>query len=268
MLFIDSYKKIFNNRRMEYKNISLLEFQNEYLKCFKEICTFLDNNSIHYSLAFGTMLGAAREQNIIPWDYDIDIYIYDNEWSKLECCLKNDNILYSSFKNGNNTFGLSRILIPSLYRQRYDEKQPSMAFIDLFHLITIDKDNKKIIKTKKLIQTLTYYNHIKYDNYIPNSSIKRFARKFLPSYKFTNFILNPRIKKISNETAKYVTPLYYNDFYYFYPKSSKFVKLKFGNDFYFVFENFDDILSLKYGDWKTPVKDGRVECMKFYVPND
>jgi len=39
----------------------------------KDIAVFCEENNISYYLAFGTLLGAAREKGMIKWDYDIDI---------------------------------------------------------------------------------------------------------------------------------------------------------------------------------------------------
>ena len=48
------------------------------LKMFDKCMT---ENSIHYSLAFGTMLGAVREHGFIKHDLDIDVVIWNEDYS-------------------------------------------------------------------------------------------------------------------------------------------------------------------------------------------
>ncbi len=52
----------------ELKNTQCIEFQ--ILKVVDEFCK---KNSIQYSLAYGTLIGAVRHQGFIPWDDDIDL---------------------------------------------------------------------------------------------------------------------------------------------------------------------------------------------------
>ena len=50
------------------------------LLVFHQIC---EENSIHYQLAFGSLLGAIRDNGQIPWDYDIDVFIRAEDRKKL-----------------------------------------------------------------------------------------------------------------------------------------------------------------------------------------
>lgn len=50
------------------------------LKDFIEIC---DENNLDYFLFFGTEIGAVRHQGFIPWDDDIDIAMFRDEYEKL-----------------------------------------------------------------------------------------------------------------------------------------------------------------------------------------
>lgn len=54
------------------KNI-LIEFDN-----------FCKKNQIQYSLGYGTLLGAVRHKDIIPWDDDIDIIVSRSEFERME----------------------------------------------------------------------------------------------------------------------------------------------------------------------------------------
>lgn len=48
-------------------------------KNLKSLKTILDSRSIHWGLAFGSLLGAVREHDFIDWDEDIDIYVLAEE---------------------------------------------------------------------------------------------------------------------------------------------------------------------------------------------
>jgi len=50
--------------------------QEEYLKCLKEIKEILDKNSIGFWLAYGTLLGFAKNGKMLKGDDDIDIGIW------------------------------------------------------------------------------------------------------------------------------------------------------------------------------------------------
>lgn len=57
------------------KELTLKEIQQESLKILLDVHRFCESNGIRYSLAYGTMIGAARHKGFIPWDNDIDIYM-------------------------------------------------------------------------------------------------------------------------------------------------------------------------------------------------
>ena len=49
------------------------------LKDFIDIC---DENNIDYFLFFGTEIGAVRHQGFIPWDDDIDVIMFRDDYEK------------------------------------------------------------------------------------------------------------------------------------------------------------------------------------------
>lgn len=54
---------------------------------FHRVCEI---NNIPYQLAFGSLLGAIRDGGQIPWDYDVDVFIYYNDRTRLIEALEHD----------------------------------------------------------------------------------------------------------------------------------------------------------------------------------
>lgn len=52
----------------------------EVLSLFGEIC---EEHDIRYYIAYGTLLGAVRHQGFIPWDDDIDLWMFRHDMMKL-----------------------------------------------------------------------------------------------------------------------------------------------------------------------------------------
>lgn len=65
------------------KVIDLEELKVLQMDVLTAIDKFCVENGITYSLAGGTLLGAIRHKGYIPWDDDIDIYLYRDDYNKL-----------------------------------------------------------------------------------------------------------------------------------------------------------------------------------------
>ena len=53
------------------------------LKMLVDVTTFLKANRLKYAVTFGTLLGAVRNQSIIPQTADIDLYLPEESREKL-----------------------------------------------------------------------------------------------------------------------------------------------------------------------------------------
>ena len=62
---------------MELRELQLYKLQ--FLSDITQLC---DKHNIHYSLAYGTLLGAIRHGGFIPWDDDIDIIMPWKDYQK------------------------------------------------------------------------------------------------------------------------------------------------------------------------------------------
>ena len=106
---------------------SYKRFGREALRLFTEC---MDANDIHYTLAFGSILGAIREHGFIKHDLDIDVFIWHKDYS-------------STIINQLEAFGFSlsrSISIDSDKYGREDTVQYKGVHIDIFYLYpAIDK---------------------------------------------------------------------------------------------------------------------------------
>lgn len=68
------FKKKLQNKRQKLFQKNALNVIALFDKCCEE-------NSINYTLAFGTLLGAIREKGFIKHDFDIDVCIWNSEYS-------------------------------------------------------------------------------------------------------------------------------------------------------------------------------------------
>jgi phosphorylcholine metabolism protein LicD len=84
--------------------ITRSEAQEHLLAAFSRLVKLLDESKVMYFLAFGTLLGAVRQHAIIPWDDDLDIFIYEKDVNRLRTLIlsqMSDICEYSTSDNPN-----------------------------------------------------------------------------------------------------------------------------------------------------------------------
>lgn len=75
-------QQLYQNFTEEQKQ-KLHEIQEIELKILRELDRICEKYGLHYSLSGGTLLGAIRHKDFIPWDDDIDIDLKRDDFNKL-----------------------------------------------------------------------------------------------------------------------------------------------------------------------------------------
>lgn len=76
-----------DNKRITPEEVKAIQ-----LEMLKEIDAFCRNNSIRYSLSYGTLLGAIRHKGYIPWDDDVDLIMPYPDLLRFKEKLRSDSL--------------------------------------------------------------------------------------------------------------------------------------------------------------------------------
>jgi phosphorylcholine metabolism protein LicD len=121
----------------------------ELKKLLKITHVLLTQNKIDYSMCGGTLLGAIRHKNRIPWDDDADIFIFDKDedkiekidWSKYGCKLHKHWIGYKlCFDDSKNAI------------ENGNKMEWNYPFLDIF--VVAKFSEKSILKENSPLETL------------------------------------------------------------------------------------------------------------------
>ena len=122
------------NEEFTMEKIQELEF--DLLKFLKSVC---QKYNLNYFLAYGTLIGAARHQDFIPWDDDVDVMIPREDYHKLIKAIEKESHPYykiiSYETNQDFTVPLPKLVdTRTKLVQKYDivEKVELGIYIDLF----------------------------------------------------------------------------------------------------------------------------------------
>lgn len=203
-------------------NDTLKHIQDVELMILKDFIKICDENNIEYYLIYGTQIGAIRHQGFIPWDDDIDILMFREDYEKfLKVMEENPSDKYTIFDSRYNSeyfFQFGRISLNGTYWAEYWDEQVSFKLgihIDLFILDNLP-DNS--IKRKIFIQRCYYMARLasisvlKFDNYskIVNS-VLNLTHSLLNVLHMNPDYFQKRLyklfRKYDNDSGEYVTDL-------------------------------------------------------------
>lgn len=254
------------------KKLNLRETQ----ECLFDVLIFADRifkkNNIDYSLAYGTLLGAARHKGFIPWDDDLDIVMPFSDYKKMltlpELNQPNSKytVHYSKTTKLNNekryNFPFAKIENNCTKCVFNASNEGGGAFLDVFPMTPLPLNNQtKYANRLMKLQRYLGYTYVKYDD-----PVKNFAQKFVsPCYKilrdeiereaFKFTIGNQKYDKLASATwdDKILSRAVPKEWF------DNYVELDFEGEKFKAISNYKEWLTLVYGDWRQlPPKEKQV----------
>lgn len=243
------------------------------LKDFIEIC---EENNLTYYVCGGTALGAVRHNGFIPWDDDVDVYLFRKDYEKFLNIVsqkENDKYTFVNFKtNDDYFFYFTKMMLNGTKFEEWWANQvnfKSQIFIDIFVLDNItDNSFKRFFQIKicRILDRLTTMTAIKLKGYpksiqIPSNIIHNLFKllrvkphcisnlnlKLMKSHKDNN-------SKMICDFSEVGQPAVYERKDFGNPVKKKFESIEVN-----VAENYDYVLSKIYGDYMTvPDKKDRI----------
>ena len=127
-----------------------------------EIDRICKKHNIPYYLGFGTLLGAVRNQDFIPWDDDIDIMMFREDYNRFSDLLEEElpkELEFISIEKEREFHGLNAVVCTNQNRFREDVfpkycNYPYSAFVDIFALDELAYEAEEESYRKSLIAML------------------------------------------------------------------------------------------------------------------
>ena len=247
--------------------------QQTELEILLEIDKVCKKHNIKYYLYYGSLIGAVRHSGFIPWDDDIDIVLFREDYDKLMSVLASElseNFWLQNYDTDDEYWHLYAKVRKrgTLYKERNTDNIPDEKcgiWVDIFPLDNahprrpVDKAINGILKTMEFAIKQKQLS-------VPNSE---FSRRFLPFIKFWSLFskksLIKKEQKLLQIFNKRSTP-YCTNMGNVAPKApTLYKKASFGQKFINfdgemlpVPQDYDDILTTCYGDYmKIPPENER-----------
>lgn len=132
----------------------LRDIQLANLALLKELAYVCEKNNFKYILDAGTLLGAVRHSRFIPWDDDIDILMFREDYEKIVSVFKNttrNSDIYAEYHRDKDT--------NSQYFIKIKHKKCPFLGVDIFPLDSYGKHlslKEQLITTNKICKILKH----------------------------------------------------------------------------------------------------------------
>ncbi len=258
---------------MDYCIRKLQLLQLEILKDIDKICS---KHGLTYYLIGGTLLGAVRHKGFIPWDDDLDIAMYREDYELVQKIIKKDHsekyFVQNSYTDKNYTRFICKIRLNGTLQIEKGFDGIAMhqgIYIDIFPL---DKVNKKgglwleirgwlirLLLAYKTAHVSTHFDMVKWKKYT-KKIVSRFT--FLIPQRLINWAIDRLCIADKNKNNPYTTSflsgygwkkqLFSNEVF------GRGVRLEFEGLYFNSPDKYEVVLKRLYNDyWKLPPEDKR-----------
>lgn len=272
-----------NNK--EHENLIPITNNEDIKKYLVEVLNYIDavckNNNLNYFIFYGTLLGAIRHEGFIPWDDDIDIVMFRDDYNRfLEITSKPNNDFKTISPNNTSGYYLSFAKVFNTKTILYEHVSHPLkigVYVDIFPLDycgdTLD-ESISLMKKYYHYQKLLDIKNLRFDK---NRSLFKNSLLFL--FKAC-LILRSRAsiirrvqKQIENDckskkefVACLCMPVYKNKSIFDSSLFASKTKAKFESHYFCAPSDSDSILKQLYGDYmKLPPKNKRITHHAFDV---
>lgn len=229
----------------------------ELTKVFRDVC---DKEGIWYSLAFGTMLGAVREKNIIGWDTDVDVFVLYGDLERVRSAFskysfsgiiyKNHNTAHHCLSSHDNLIYTKSDVFPDIH-------------LDIYPIVgapATKEEQDRVTWKWNYVDRIVRSKYVDIRHCRPKNKILVACAKII-DYCIPDSVLQKNIKMRETkynmrETGYWLTLANYGAGRSCFPVSflEETVDKELGGEKFKVMKEYDKYLTIVYGDYMTPKK--------------
>lgn len=254
---------------LSYTLEDLKHLQELELKILKEVASICEAHDLTYYAYAGTALGAIRHEGFIPWDNDMDIAMFRDDYEKLlkimETELSDEYYLIHFCNHEDCFFPIARVYLKGTkfqHRKPWNVSYDDGIKIDIFPLDNIHKSKiKRIIYYTKL----DFYNQLLMNSLFEINSPNKFVSfahslmhhilKIIPIKTIKKRYIKCQTK-YNKEKTDYTTVFDFKYNYFYKEDFESPEKVKFEDFEIIIFNGYDRVLTQIYGDYMTLPPEG------------
>jgi len=255
------------------KEIEVEELKQIQLNILKFVDEFCKDNNLRYFLAYGTLLGAVRHKGYIPWDDDIDILMFREDYEKFITTFMDANYkVFATELNPKYPYPFAKVGDTRTYfEEEIKDVIDTGVNIDIFPLDYLPEDKvKNITKRRNFLQKIWIAKRLprlKRRGFVKNTVLA--VSQLLLSVFSIRFIvkqLEKNAKKYNLRKSSICGNIAYGYDPDIYPSADfeESVCLTFENTAFPCPQNYDNVLKIMFGDYmKLPPKEKQVSHHHF-----
>ena len=167
-----------------------LELHKVLLSAMKDVDRICRENGLKYYIHSGTLLGAVNFKGFIPWDDDVDIVMFPNDFATFQEVIENEYSNKYKLKTFDNTpewhTKLNKLLINGTEVITTDGKKQNI-FIDICVLHSMPDSRIMRFFQRKIIEIANIALHYQAGEIVPISIMSRMAMGFLGMFSMDSW---------------------------------------------------------------------------------